>query len=385
MKLLDGSDGSAHVEICVADTGIGITGEQLGRLFQPFSQGDASITRRYGGTGLGLAISRRLVELMNGAIAVESTPGKGSRFTISLRIKEAAGGAALRPSRPVESLGAAASAAPLPEEENTPPARLHILVVDDNEINRKLNAILLHQWGIAVDEAADGAAAVAACGRRRFDLILMDVHMPAMDGVEATRRIRMLQEGGEMPPVVALTANAMSGDRERYLAAGMDDYLEKPLTEEALCKTIEKWCSPTLVCARGAGKEKEERGAEEIFLASPHSNLPIVDAGLGMERAGGCRKRWLHSLRMQMAELPSCLEAFQAAYSASDLEKVEALAHRLGGGALYCGASALEIAALRLEVACRDRAPNIDGKLALLQREAESLMNLESSGTIPKS
>jgi len=241
----------------------------------------------------------------------------------------------------------------------------------------------LDQWGIDVDEAADGVAAVEACGRQHYDLILMDVHMPAMDGIEATRRIRMLQDGANLTPVVALTANALSGDRERYLAAGMDDYLEKPLTEEALRKAIEKWFPFAPVCVQPAEK-KEEQAVEENFPDSPHSDLPIIDAGLGMERAGGSREDWLISLRMQLAELPSCLDAFQAAYSVSDLEKVEELAHRLRGGALYCGISALEIAALRLEVACRNRAPDIADKLTLLRQEAESLMNLESSGAIPE-
>lgn len=384
VKHLDGSDGSAYVEICVADTGIGMTDEQQGQLFQPFSQGDASITRRYGGTGLGLAISQRLVEMMNGTIEIESAAGKGSRFTISLCLKEAGGDTALLSSGPIESVERENSTVQV--EKQAPaalPAQIRILVADDNEINRKLNTILLHQWGIAVDEAADGVAAVEACGRQYYDLILMDVHMPAMDGVEATRRIRMLQKGGNPTPVVALTANALSGDRERYLAAGMDDYLEKPLTEEALRKTIEKWVPLTPVCAQGAGK-KEEWAVKENFPESPHSDLPIIDAELGMERAGGCRQSWLTSLRMQLAELPSCLDALQAAYSATDLEKVMELAHRLRGGALYCGISALEIAALRLEVACRNRAPDIADKLTLLQQEAESLLTLESSGAIPE-
>ena len=377
VRHLDKGDGSGQVEICVADTGIGMTGEQLRQLFQPFNQGDASITRRYGGTGLGLAISQRLVELMMGTIAVESAADQGSRFTITLCLKEAGG------DRPVESLGTS-TPCPLPGEGNTLPVQLHILVVDDNEINRKLNTILLHQWGIAVDEAADGVAAVEACSRQHYDLILMDVHMPVLDGIEATRRIRLLQEGGKLAPVVAVTANALSGDRERYLSAGMDDYLEKPLTEEALRKTIEKWCPLlTPLSVRNAG-QKEGLAVEDDFPDSPHSDLPIIDAGLGMERAGGCRQDWLTSLRMQLAELPSCLDAFQAAYSASDLEKVEALAHRLRGGALYCGISALEIAALRLEVACRNRAPDIADKLILLQQEAESLLELESSGDIPE-
>jgi len=310
--------------------------------------------------------------------------GKGSRFTISLCLKEAVDDAALLPSQPIEGLERENATV---QEDNPVPAtlsaQLHILVVDDNEINRKLNTILLHQWGITVDEAADGVAAVEACSRQYYDLILMDVHMPAMDGIEATRRIRMLQEGSKLTPVVALTANALSGDRERYLAAGMDDYLEKPLTEEALRKTIEKWCPLTPAFVQGTGKKGEWR-VEENFPDSPHSDLPIIDAEIGMERAGGCRQSWLTSLRMQLAELPSCLDAFQAAYSASDLEKVGELAHRLRGGALYCGVSALEIAALHLEVACRNRAPDIADKLTFLQQEAENLMALESSGAIPE-
>jgi len=380
VKHPDSGDGSAHVEICVADTGIGITDEQLGQLFQPFNQGDASITRRYGGTGLGLAISHRLVELMNGTIAVESAAGKGSRFTVSLCLKEAGEKTALLPSRPVESPERENST--VQEEKPAPAMQLRFLAVDDNEINRKLNTILLHQWGIAVDEAADGVAAIEACSRQHYDLILMDVHMPAMDGIEATRRIRMLQEGGKTTPVVALTANALSGDRERYMAAGMDDYLEKPLTEETLRKTIEKWVPLKPITAQGVRK-KEGWSVTEDFPTSPHSDLPIIDAGLGMERAGGCRQSWLTSLRMQLAELPSCLDAFQVAYSVSDLEKVGELAHRLRGGALYCGISALEIASLRLEVACRNRAPDIVDTLTLLQQEAESLLTLASSGAMP--
>lgn len=382
VKHLEGGDGSARISIRVADTGIGMTDEQQGQLFQPFSQGDASITRRYGGTGLGLAISHRLVELMNGSISVESAAGMGSRFTILLCLKEAVSDEALLPASPVESLNLSTRSS-MPELENTLPVQLRMLVVDDNEINRKLSTILLHQWDIAVDEAVDGVAAVEACGRQHYDLILMDVHMPVMDGVEATRRIRTLQEGGKSTPVVALTANALNGDRERYLAAGLDDYLEKPLSEEALRKAIEKWCLLTSVCVQ-ADEKKQEGSVAEGFPASPHSDLPIIDAELGMERAGGSRQRWLTTLRMQLAELPSCLDAFQAAYSAADLEKVEALAHRLRGGALYCGVPALEIAAFRLEVACRNRSPDIAGKLTFLQQEAESLLALEARRAIPE-
>lgn len=328
-------------------------------------------------------LHRILVELMNGAIAVESEAGKGSRFTVSLCLAEAGGNVAVTPLKLLEIQDWRRGSAP---HEGKPvrvslPARLRILVVDDNEINRKLNLILLRQWDAEVDEAADGIAAVEASTNRDYDLILMDVHMPAMDGLEAARRIRM-SRGGKHVPIVALTANALSGDRERYLSAGMDDYLEKPLSEKALRDTIEKWCALT---ANATHDRKEDMEGEGNGLSvSPRSDLPIIDVEHGITWAGGHRKDWLALMRMQIDDLQVSMEALQRAHQAADFGRMEYLAHRLRGGTLYCGVMALEFAAMQLEESCRNGAPDIAEKLAFLQREAEDFLALISSGAIPE-
>lgn len=384
VKRLAGNKGFANIEICVADSGIGMTEEQLSKLFQPFSQGDASITRRYGGTGLGLVISRHLVELMNGAIAVESEAGKGTRFTVLLRLAEVGGDSPLPVPKPLEMLGLRRDS--LQNEEKPAPIfpleRLRVLVVDDNEINRKLNLILLRQWDIDVDEAADGIAAVDACAKQNYDLILMDVHMPAMDGLEATRRIRMLQRGGKRIPVVALTANALGGDRERYLSAGMDGYLEKPLSEKALRDAIEKWYVLPFDAVHDGKKEMATN--ESGLPVSPRSDLPIIDIEHGISRAGGYRQDWLALMRMQIGDLTVSMNELQHAHQAADFGKMGELAHRLRSGALYCGVLALEFAAMQLEESCRNGVSDIDEKWILLQQEAEDLLVLASSGAIPE-
>ena len=217
-----GADGAAELGFEVRDTGIGIPAEALERLFERFSQADGSTARRYGGTGLGLAISRELVRLMGGEIAVASEPGRGSRFSFAINCPPAVEA----PSRPV-----APPAAPAVR-----PAR--ILVVEDNDVNQLLISRMLAKRGHVVQLARDGEQAIARLEAEAFDLVLMDVHLPGMDGVTATRRIRAMTAPCAGIPIVALTANAMSGDRDRYLAAGMDDYLSKPIDTGTLYSVI---------------------------------------------------------------------------------------------------------------------------------------------------
>src|SRR3954452_18671985 len=196
----------------VEDTGIGIAPEQVADLFRPFAQADRSIARRYGGSGLGLAISRRLVGAMGGEIGVESAPGEGSRFWFEVPLERG------------DVLVAAERSAP--EQASVRPLR--VLVADDVEVNRELLGEVLGRHGHAVAFAADGAEAVALVARERFDAVLMDVQMPVMDGVEATRRVRALPPPACRVPVLGLTANVLEGERRRYLSAGMDRCLTKP-------------------------------------------------------------------------------------------------------------------------------------------------------------
>ena len=221
----------------VADTGCGIPEDKHAFVFEPFCQLDGSRARRHSGTGLGLSICARFVEMMQGRIWVESEPGKGSRFHFTARFQGAPGGglAAL----------AEATEAPAPPAPSFKP--LSILLAEDNLVNQRVAERLLVKRGHAVAVASNGAEAVAAFERRHFDVVLMDVQMPAMDGFEAAAAIRALErEGAGHTPIIALTAHAMEGDRERCLAAGMDNYVQKPIRPADLFAAVEQWASPQL-------------------------------------------------------------------------------------------------------------------------------------------
>lgn len=221
--------GKSWLQLEVRDTGIGIAAEDLPRLFQPFTQVDASSTRKHDGTGLGLAISRRLVELMGGQITVSSQPGNGSCFHLQL------------PFAVATAVANEAVTSTVPLQPRARPAR--VLVAEDNAVNQRVAAAMLKRLGLRADLVANGAEAVAALAAVRYDLVLLDCRMPVMDGYEACRRIRQTQ--GEHLPIIALTANVAQGERERCLAAGMDDYLAKPVRLAELAAVLQRWLPAT--------------------------------------------------------------------------------------------------------------------------------------------
>jgi len=225
VKHRDLADGRVEFMIAVRDTGIGIDPELLPRLFERFVQADSSTARRYGGSGLGLAISREIIDLMGGRIAAESTAGRGSTFRVLIPLRRGADG-------------------PLPTAETQPapldapgPA-LNILVAEDNEVNQMVITAMLKQLGHTADVASDGEQALSWAQDKRYDLILMDIQMPTMDGVTAAARLRALGGWPARVPIIALTANAMIEDRDSYLAAGMDGYVSKPINLAELRATI---------------------------------------------------------------------------------------------------------------------------------------------------
>ncbi len=229
-------DQITQIQFEVEDSGVGMSPEAQARLFQPFVQADGSINRKYGGTGLGLTISKRLVELMGGRIGMQSEVGKGTRFWFTLPLVR--NGAKL-PAKPTPVL-------PVPQQSARRPER--ILVAEDNEANQKVILGMLNGLGYTATLVRDGREAVniVTTGGQRFDLVLMDIQMPGMDGVSATRAIRNWEQTSSMAYrmlIVALTANAMTGDAASYLAAGMDDYLSKPLSLDRLSQSIAKWIS----------------------------------------------------------------------------------------------------------------------------------------------
>jgi signal transduction histidine kinase/ActR/RegA family two-component response regulator len=223
----DESPDGLQLRFEVRDTGIGIAADQLDSVFDAFTQGDASSTRRHGGSGLGLAIARDLAQLMGGRLGVQSMPGEGSNFSFELTFKRAAD----PPPPALYSKGA---------DEGGGPA--HVLLVDDDTINQMVVQAMLTKLGCRVDLAADGNTACAAVSSQRYDLVLMDCHMPLMDGYEATRSIRQAEAGSaRRTPIVALTADALAGNRERCIESGMDDYITKPVNSAMLAAAVQRW------------------------------------------------------------------------------------------------------------------------------------------------
>ena len=219
-----------NIEFRVTDTGIGIPREIQGRLFESFTQADASTTRRYGGTGLGLAICRRLVDLMGGSINLASESGVGSTFWFTIPLENAD-----PHSDPTAGLDAL-----FDPSETLPPASGCVLLAEDNVVNQRVGVTLLRRLGYTVDVVANGREAISAVLRNHYDAILMDCQMPEMDGYAAARAIRQISSTTHIP-IIALTANAMAGDRERCLEAGMDDYIAKPIQSEMLARNLSRW------------------------------------------------------------------------------------------------------------------------------------------------
>jgi PAS domain S-box-containing protein len=336
-------DESRHkLIIAVSDTGIGMTGESMRSLFQPFMQADTSITRRFGGTGLGLAISRQLAEALGGALTVESIYGQGSTFTVTidtgalddvklLESRELAG---------VSRAGAAASVHTLPP--------LRVLSVEDGESNQKLIALVLKRAGVAaIDQAPDGQAGVDLALRNNYDIILMDMQMPVMDGDTATRTLR---QAGLCTPIIALTAHAMKEEEDKCKAAGCSAFVPKPIDVDALIATIAHAVGdmpfPALAPeirktphAQSRSGRVEDPPASSV--APIHSTLPTDDPDFAE-----IVDEFVSRLQQQLAEM-------QSAYERKELDRVARLAHWFKGSGGSAGFDAFTQPARRLEQAAR--------------------------------
>jgi signal transduction histidine kinase len=266
-----------ELHFAVKDTGIGIPRNRMDRLFKSFSQVDASTTRQYGGTGLGLAISKRLSEIMGGRMWVESEEGKGSIFHFTIQVEESRQHVEERVDQQ-------------PARFDTLPAERHplrILVAEDNLVNQKIALLLLKKMGYDAHVAADGKKVLEKLSQEIFDVVLMDVQMPEMDGFETTRKIRSMYPPHAQPFIVALTANAMQGDREKCLEAGMNDYISKPVQVQELADILVQsrrlMASAPLNEADGRLENKLAAGAEE-FVSQAEREFDMASAALESRR-----------------------------------------------------------------------------------------------------
>ena len=325
--------GRAQVRLAVGDTGIGLDAGQLTRLFRPFAQADSATTRQYGGTGLGLSIVRRLAELMDGQASVESTPGVGSTFTVTLTLRAAPANSPLKTMlRPSRS-----------DRASTPSMRSsgqRVLVVDDHPVNREVLVRQLELLGVAADTVNDGVEALAAWASGDYAAVLVDVHMPRMDGHEFTRQVRKAESerasGGPRTPIVAVTANVMKGEEERCIAIGMDGYLAKPVSIEQLRITLERWLSVD-------DNKRDQRGREVSSNPVAAIDRAVLANWLSDETTIASL---LGKFRDTAIEIEHMLEVCSRS---GDLAALAAAAHKLKGAAQAVGATGVAAAAELLE------------------------------------
>jgi PAS domain S-box-containing protein len=326
-------DGETCLECAVRDTGIGIPPASLEHLFQPFTQADASMARRFGGTGLGLSICKSLVEMMGGRIWVESEVGQGSTFHFTLCLpwtKEL--------SSDFEAPLAAPAAACAP---------LRILLVEDNPANQKVASYILQGRGHRVEIAGDGQQAISVIAQHSYDVILMDVQMPGMDGLQTMAAIRKREAGRRRTPIIAMTAHATKSDRDRCLAAGMDGYLSKPVDTRELIGLVE-----SLACG-AAPVTQSVAATPSPAEASPRATALVFNPEKALSRCFDSADMVREMIQCFHGEVDNLFPQMRAALAKGDLEEVGRLGHRMKGSVVYLGAQPTEDAALRLVRFCQ--------------------------------
>jgi len=315
------------VRIEVSDTGIGIAADVLDTLFAPFTQADGSTTRRYGGTGLGLAIAKQLTELMGGTIDVQSQLGRGSTFSFTLRLER-------------DQLAVPLASQPVGRIDGSPRrARGRVLVAEDNPVNQEVTRAILTKLGWTVDVVADGLAALTATKNNDYDVVLMDCHMPTLDGLAATRRIREVESVGDRLPIIALTASAMIGDREQCLSAGMDGYLSKPFSPSDLLTALAPYVHTS-------------QPPPSVRHAAPQDTIRATLA----ELAGELGNSVINSMiAAYLEDAPITLRHLVAACEVVDLLEIQRRSHALRSASATMGARALSSACAGMESAAARR------------------------------
>jgi PAS domain S-box-containing protein len=354
--------GRLRVRFEVRDSGIGMSEDQISRLFQAFEQADTSITRKYGGTGLGLAISKRLIGLMGGTedrdIGVESQLGQGSLFWFELPFS-------LGESQQKAMQEIAIDARQLLANRHG----AHILVAEDNPVNQEVALELLLEAGLQVDVAGNGAEALQMVKDTAYDLVLMDVQMPLMDGMAATRAIRQLP-GCEHLPILAMTANVFDEDRQQCLAAGMNDHVAKPVDPDALYAALLKWLPDTGTANvnDNVSNVTSSTRIDAVLPASGADNastpieavmaVPGLDVAAGLKSVRGKWASYERLLRLYMSSHQTDMAWLRERHAAGELEEARRIAHSLKGAAGTLGAADVRTLAAELEADLRNGAPD---------------------------
>ncbi len=361
----DQTDQSLMLRFAVCDTGIGLTPEQQANLFQSFQQADNSTTRKYGGTGLGLAICKRLVELMDGEVGVDSEFGKGSTFWFTARLG--------RSNRQPDHSPA------LPQDETQLAAvqGAHVLLVEDNALNQEVATELLTAAGLAIDLAENGAVALAKVQETSYDLVLMDMQMPVMDGLDAARAIRTLPGFAKLP-IIAMTANAMADDRDHCLAAGMNDHIAKPIDPELLWEKLLQWLPPRPT-PQNVGAGKTASLSASVATTSPTLQalqaIPGLDTGIGLHRAIKRESFYVSLLTKFVSGQRDFAARFTAALESGQTEEARRIVHTLKGVSGQVGAMELYASAIRLESAVQQETQP-DGIAVMLNETRQQLSTL---------
>jgi PAS domain S-box-containing protein len=310
------SEDEVVVEITVSDTGIGIEKERLRTVFEPFVQADATISRKYGGTGLGLAICKNMIEMQHGELTVQSEPGKGSAFTIRIPYYlsiEAMQENEIGQEIDYKSLG-----------------HRKVLVAEDVELNQYLARHILESWDFEVVIANNGREAIDALGETSFDCILMDVQMPEMDGMEATHHIRSMPDPVKAAiPIIALTANALKGDSEKYLAAGMTDYLAKPFDEERLFRVISRNLTPAALPVTGGAAITSKIDIPLINTTTMSTDSRLYDLTMVQSVSGGDEGFIKKMVALFIETVPQNVQDLKKALQEENWEQVGKTAHKL--------------------------------------------------------